>query len=317
RTLTIFKIFERIFQEHFTVVEDKIEVKSPKKLHSGCIQSPDDLNATYREKNGKKSKGQTINVVETANPDNPVNLLNDVSVSPNNQDDSKILNKRIDKLKKKTPDLNELHTDGAYGSSDNDKKCEELKIRMVQSGVRGDEAAVPFEIKEISEDRYKVSCPYQTVDSQKSRKRFKAEFDLSVCKECKMSQVCPTQIRKNCRTFYFIREDYLRKKRIKNRDALPPERRKLRSNVEATINEFVRKMPKGKLKVRGVFKTAVFVYLMAMSINFGRIYRYNQKKSAILAAAVKCFDFFKEQLFKINNYDRILNFNHAYKTKYA
>jgi hypothetical protein len=69
----IFQIFERIYNEHFTVVDNKVEVKSTDQLKSDSVQSPDDLDATYREKQGKKSRGQSINVTETAHPDNPIN----------------------------------------------------------------------------------------------------------------------------------------------------------------------------------------------------------------------------------------------------
>lgn len=129
----IFKIFEHILHEHFTVLEDKIYVKSRNELYSGCLQSPDDLDATYRNKNGKKSKRRVINVVETAHPDNPVNLITDVVVAPNNIDDSKILTERIDHLKEKSPDLDELHMDAGYGSSANDHKFNEHNISPVQS----------------------------------------------------------------------------------------------------------------------------------------------------------------------------------------
>jgi hypothetical protein len=36
------------------------------------LQSPDDPDATYRQKNGQHSKGFTINGTETVNPENPV-----------------------------------------------------------------------------------------------------------------------------------------------------------------------------------------------------------------------------------------------------
>ncbi|MFH1943844.1 MAG: transposase [bacterium] len=294
--LSIFKTFERVYGEHFTELEETIEVKSRDDLHSGCLQSPDDLDATYREKNGKKSKGQTINVVETANPENPINLITDVCVNPNNKDDSKNLNKRIDRLKEKTPDLDELHSDGAYGSSDNDQKFEEHNITQVQSDVRGSESAVPIEIDQTGEDEYIVSCPYQKVSSQESRKRLKAEFDLAVCQRCDKQSVCSSIKMKKYRTIYFTRADYLRKKRLKQRASIPADRLKIRNNVEATIHEFVCKMPKGKLKVRGAFKASIFVFSVAMSINFGRIYRYIQDNPDIAASLIIQFvDYFKER----------------------
>ncbi len=58
-------------------------------------------------------------MTETANPENKLNLLTDIAVKPNNTDDSAILNSRLETLKEKTPDLKELHTDGAYGSLKN------------------------------------------------------------------------------------------------------------------------------------------------------------------------------------------------------
>ncbi len=125
----IFKTFERVYSEQFMVVQQKVEIKPPEQTPSSSVQSPDDLDATYRKKNGKKIKGQSINVIETAHPENRVNLITDVSTNPVNKDDSKVLNKRLDTIKEKSPELNELHFDGAYGSTENDKKCEKNGIR--------------------------------------------------------------------------------------------------------------------------------------------------------------------------------------------
>ena len=257
-------------------MNQKVEVKSADKLKSDTLQSPDDLEATYRQKNGKKSKGQSINVTETAHPDNPINLLNDIAVNPNNKDDCKILNKRIDKIVSQTPELDEIHFDGAFGSSDNDIKFEAYGISAIQTAIRGPKPEVDLGIEHVSEAEYIVSCPRQTVKSQVTRKRYKAVFDLSICQPCPLHNQCSTLTRKNCRVYYFTHEDYLRKKRLKAIESIPPERRELRNNVEATVNEFVCKLRKGKLKVRGVFKTAIFAYTMGISINFGRIYRLIQ-----------------------------------------
>jgi len=90
--MEVFRIFQRVYHEHFTVVKDKVKVKPSKELNGSSLQSPDDIDATYRQKHGKHYRGQSINVAETANPENDVNLLTDVAVRPNNTDDSEILN---------------------------------------------------------------------------------------------------------------------------------------------------------------------------------------------------------------------------------
>jgi len=273
--IEIFGVFERVYNEHFTVVKDKVQVKPSEELKGNTLQSPDDIDATYRKKRGRHYRGQSVNITETAHPENDVNLVTDVAVCSNDTDDSKILNKRLEPMKEKTPDLNELHTDGAYGSEDNDKKMEELEITHVQTAVRGRKAEVSMEIEEVSEEQYTVKCPHQSVSSEKARKRYKACFDMKICKQCSLSEHCPAKQQINKRTYYFDKSDYLLGKRNRNIKSLPPERRKLRPNVEATIKEFAKAFNhKGKLRIRGLFKTMVYAHAMAISINFGRLWRY-------------------------------------------
>ncbi len=124
KDVEVFRVFERVYTEHFTVIDDTVTVKTGKELNGSTLQSPDDIDATYRKKRDRHYRGQSVNVTETANPDNELNLITDVAVCSNDTDDSKILNERIEPIKEKTPDLNELHTDGAYGSEDNDKAME-------------------------------------------------------------------------------------------------------------------------------------------------------------------------------------------------
>ena len=139
--------FSRAYQEHFVVVERQASPKSTEQLTSNMLQSPDDPDATYRQKRGEHHKGFTINGTETANPENPVQLITDISVNPNNVDDSQILNERIDQIKERNPDLSELHTDGGYGSEENDKKFEELEINQITTAVRGRESEIEKKIE--------------------------------------------------------------------------------------------------------------------------------------------------------------------------
>ena len=284
----IFKTFERVYLEHFTEVEEKIIIKSSEELTSSCIQSPDDIDTTYRKKNNKQFYGQTVNIVETCNPENPINLVTDISVHANNIDDSKELNERIDIVKEKTPDISELHFDGAYGSEDNDVKFDKHSVTPIQTAIRGIQSSgVEINIEQISEDKYLVSCPKQTVEPEFTRKRFKAEFDLGICSSCSLASECKLTKKKTAKVYYFLEKEYLKKQRLASIQKIPKERRSLRTNVEATVSEFARKMNNRKLKVRGLFKTAIFAFAVGISVNFGRIYRYlrAQELERALAAA--------------------------------
>ncbi len=297
--IDIFRAFQRVFEEHFCIVDEKLEVKANDKLHSGCLQSPDDLDATYRSKGDKESRGQSINVVETAHPDNDLNLITDIAVNANNIDDSKVLQERLEPFKEKMPDLEELHFDGGYGSEEVDQKLEELAITGIQTAVRGVAAEVPMTIETIAEDQsagsptqYRVQCPLQTVVSQPTRKRHKACFDLAICSTCPVAAKCPATLGARARTLYFTHLDALSKKRQQAIYNIPKERRKLRANIEATVREFTFRMPQGKLKVRGAFKTELFAFGAAIAINFARIYRYlkeHPEKYREIAALIHAF----------------------------
>jgi len=266
--------FERAYKEHFIVVNHQINPKPTEELNSGMLQSPDDQDATYRKKKEQQSKGYTINGTETANPDNPIQLLTDITVNPNNVDDSVILNERIDGIKEKTPELNELHTDGGYGSEGNDKKLAESEIMQITTAVRGRESEIEKKIEQSSQppDAYTVKCPQQTTESTPTKKRHKVRFDLNICKQCPLKEKC--RIFKNKGRYYFTHADYLLNKRNSNINEIPKERRKIRPNVEATMKEFKTRTPGGKLKVRGLFKTSLFAFSVGIAINFGRIYRH-------------------------------------------
>jgi len=56
----------------------------------GVCNQKNDEDATYRNKGGRISKGQSANIFESANPDNPMQLITDITINPNNIDDSKV-----------------------------------------------------------------------------------------------------------------------------------------------------------------------------------------------------------------------------------
>ena len=273
---TIARIFTRVFEEHFTTVEGMVSVRPSEDLHSGCLQSPDDEDATYRKKRGAGYRGHILTATETCNPENELQLITDVHVTANNRDDSDELHDRLDGMKEKTPDLSVLYTDGGYGSEENDRKLKELGIEQVQTAIRGRQSAVDITITKCNDGEYEVHCPFQSGEIRQTRKRWKAIMSGKVCAACPMREACPSTGRRSCRVIYFDDEDALRQKRQRNIQNLPLERRGLRANVEATMREFSRRTENGKLRVRGLCRAQLFALTTAIGINFGRIYRYAQ-----------------------------------------
>jgi len=58
--IEVFKIFERVYIEHFTVINKKITLIETTALSTGSLQSPDDLDATYVKKNNTSYRGYVV-----------------------------------------------------------------------------------------------------------------------------------------------------------------------------------------------------------------------------------------------------------------
>lgn len=69
--------------------------KENSELSANSLQSPDDLEAAYREKRGKGYQGYVANLTETCDPENPLQLITKLQVAPNNVDDSQLLAKAL------------------------------------------------------------------------------------------------------------------------------------------------------------------------------------------------------------------------------
>jgi hypothetical protein len=199
----VYQLFCRVMAEQFEIRGDGgVRVRKPKEIGSGSLQSPDDPEATFSMKTGKKQKGYKVNVAETATPKNELNLINDVSVQPNNVHDGTMLAERMDVIKEHTPELNEMHTDGGYGMSALDPKMSEHEVLHVETGSKMGKARVNM-IYESTEDSYQVSCPLQIVPAGRTRKRWKADFNNEICSQCPHIEQCPTVQRRRKRTLYF------------------------------------------------------------------------------------------------------------------
>jgi hypothetical protein len=270
----VWKIMHRVFTEHFTTPGETVQIRPPEELKSDCLQSPDDPEATYRQKRTQQSKGRVIHVAETCHPENELNLITDVAAEPNNSDDAEILAERAETMSEKTPDLEELHVDGGYGSDEAEKATRQNDVDLIQTAIKGRKPAVRMEITEGGKDGWQVSCPRQSVVARPTPKRWKAEFDKNICQGCPFADRCPAQVGKNARRWYFAAEDAARQKRWKRWKALPDVRKKLRPNVEATVRQMQGAMVGDKLKVRGTFQTERDGLLRAIGVNLGRITRY-------------------------------------------
>lgn len=285
-----YAVLARVFAEHFRLEKEKLQVKESSELSASSLQSPDDLEATYREKHGKSSRGYVANLTETCDPQNPLQLVTKVQVAPNTTDDSALLAEALPDLKERTG-LEELYTDGAYGSAENDVCLAEQGVTLIQSAIRGrkrQEERLYLDDFALQSDTHNqpmtLSCPngqQASVGRTKQGKSYRATFDTQVCQDCPWQTSCPVQPRKNGEAVLLFTDEDLRllQRRRRMRQAAA-EGRNLRSAIEASVRSLKHPFPAGKLPVRGRFRVACLVIGSAAVMNVRRIHHYLQSKIA-------------------------------------
>lgn len=276
-----YKNFLRVFNEHFKVNDQRIEVNPPSELNSGILMSPDDQEASYRFKGSEKSKGFVTHLSQTANPDNSVDLITDICVYPNNIGDAEILECRLPIMVERTPKLQEYFVDGQYGSPGADLLTEKYDIQLYQTVSRGNTSRGAIAIPQIDSTEIRVSCKggqdIKAIESNQNKGRWKAEFALNHCEQSPFKNECAVKWvgkqDKKRRVYYFVDKQIKIHKRLANISHLKGPKRHTRANVEATVKEVKRGMKNKKVRVRRRIRVSLHMIFTVIGINLTRIHK--------------------------------------------
>jgi hypothetical protein len=289
----VYQMLQRVFDEHFAVEDSEesdaavVRVKVGDELGASSLQSPDDWEATYREKRGKGYRGYVSNLTETCDPENPLQLITYVQVGPNLTDDEQMAVDALPELKART-ELETLWTDGGYTGPTAESTFREHKVEHVPTSIRGCHvsstklglSAFSWELDEKGNPR-SVRCPggqYVTVRAGFSPGRFIADFDATVCEKCFSADQCCAESRKRrpVRAVY-VTARQAQVARLRQRSL---ETRKPGGNWRAAIESTVRSVTHpfggqaGKLPVRGQPRVTQVIFCSAFMVNLRRIWRY-------------------------------------------
>jgi hypothetical protein len=285
-----YQVLERIFADNFHLLESGPKAKENKELKSDCLQSVDDLEASYRTKGTGHYKGYVANLTETCDPQNPLQLITKVQTAPNTTDDSQLLADALPNLKQRT-ELETIYTDGGHGGPATDEVLQEQQVEHIQTAIRGITPnpeklnLADFTIK-FNEDNQpvKVTCPQgqiETVHSTSQKKAFVAHFTAEVCQICPLADKCPARpgSRDPHHHLRFTQADARASERRRRCQEQRKDGRNLRAAVEASVRSLKHPFPAGKLPVRGKFRVACLLIGSASISNVRRIQRYLQAKS--------------------------------------
>lgn len=292
-----YQVLERIFAENFNLLESGPRAKENTEITSSCLQSVDDLEASYRTKGTGHYKGYVANITETCDPENEIQLITKVQVSPNNVDDGQLLAEALPNLKERTS-IETMITDGGYGSEVSDDALQEHEVTLIQTAIRGAQpSADKFSLSDfVIEQNEKgdpnlLTCPKgHSVPVLAGRTTgWQVRFDRRLC------SACPFQLDGRCRTkpqkrdprylLTFTTAEVRSAKRRKNYLAHQDHSHNLRSAVEATVRSVKHPFPAGKLPVRGQFRVTCMAIASAATTNVRRIQRSLMSKMKQAEAA--------------------------------
>jgi len=288
----VFQVFQHFFDDNFNLEEQQVKAKKNEEISASCLQSCDDLEATFRRKREQEYKGYVANLAETCDPSNPCQLITKVQVASNHTEDSDLMIAALPDLKERTH-LEILHTDGGYSSPEADQVLQEQQVKLIPTAIKGrhpDQTKFGLAAYEIQLDEQgqptQMICPHEQVANIRiGRKQgaLVADFDPLLCTDCPFHKSGQCRARPGIRDqryhldFNPHEAQVARRRRAKDRHSQTGKN--LRAAVEATMRTIKHPFPNGKLPVRGLFRITCLMLGSAMMNNMRSILRYEKAKS--------------------------------------
>jgi hypothetical protein len=208
-------------------------------------------------------KGYSINITESCDDDNALNLIGNVDVKKASTSDVDFLQNGIEKAQEIFNDKTKyVHADGAYHSPDNQQYCKKEDVNLYLHAIQGAKGRYQFSHSDNGELIIFDTITNEIVNSVKV-----------ICK----NDITKWRITTTTGYRYFTEKDidvYMLRKQIAE---TPIEILQKRNNVEATIFQLGYHYSNAKSRYRGEIKHQMWANIHCLWVNFVRILKYIKK----------------------------------------
>jgi hypothetical protein len=255
-----YKALERIFYEQCQVHEDKVCVKD--RTGGDVMQNPSDPDATY---DGHKGPGYQVQISETCDPANEIQLITCAIPQTASQHDSEAVEAVLEDLEATGLLPDQMLADTLYSSDENVQLAAEHGVELV-GPVGGcstkDDGYLSIDDFNIDEETEEVICCPAGHKPESSEHNIvtgktKTVMSESICRECEFRKQCP--VKKTCYGYqldHTAKDRRIAGRRREEETEVFRERYKIRGGIEGTNSGLKRKVGLGRLRVRG--RPAVF-----------------------------------------------------------
>jgi len=266
-----YQTLKTVFEQQYSLSKAKIVLPlENEKISAKSIQSPHDTDCHYRNKDGNKVKGYSVNVTETCDQqtdeDKPVlNLITDTQVEVVSTQDSDFLKQALANTQEiLSNEIEKVYADGAYNSIGNQKFCQNNNIDLLLTAMQG--AAPRYNVSLDEQDPEKL-----IVIDNKTGKNIEAK-SVNTRKN-------PTEKKWKIKTedggYRYFDMESLRAAALRQKlKEIPIEELNIRNNVEATIFQLGYHYSNDKSRYRTLAKHKLWAYSRSLWINFVRILKY-------------------------------------------
>lgn len=249
---------ERVFHEQFRVGKRKeVITRNKEEITSDSVQSPHDTDCHYRDKGGNKVKGYSINLTENCDK-GEVHLISQVDVQPVSVPDTSFLQPDVGRAGEVFGNKPEnLHTDGAYHSPDNQQYCKDQGINFYLNAIQGAKGRYDFRFDEkgalIVTDT--VNGEPVPVWEAKGKAKWRIKTASGGSRHFTQKEIDACLLRKQIA-------------------GTPIEILQTRNNVEASIFQLGYHYPNDKSRYRGLIKHIMWANIRCLWVNFVRILKF-------------------------------------------
>ena len=250
-----YKAVERIFDEQCEVSEDAVIIK--KKTGGNIMQNPSDADATY---DGHKGPGYQVQLSETCNADNDVQLITSAIAQTAVESDSNAVEEVLEDLKSTDLVPDEMVVDTGYAGDENVQRADEQGVDIV-GPVPGcsteDEGHLNVDDFNIDEEIEKVICcpaghEPQSSEHNSDTGKTKTVMSESTCGHCEFRRQCPVKkTRDGYQLDHTAKDRRIAARRKEQATEVFIDRYKIRGGIEGTNSGLKRKTGLGRLRVRG------------------------------------------------------------------
>lgn len=258
-----YDLLHRVFHDQYVVEKGRVELKDKHKVASDSLQSPDDPDATYRDKGGQKVSGYVTNITETIESDKP-SIITSVQTEPVTFADCNFLQNAISNTERVTGHLVEnVYADGAYQSSENREFARlhmgmELLTGKLQGGCRYllDREHGTDNLKVTDTETGEVFDAIYVGENKREGKHWRVN----------LSHVKPTH------PWRYFNEDEVRRSELRRKiESLSPQEQHKRNNIEAAMFQYSFHTRNGKTRYRGLFRHRLQAFHRCMWMNLRRL----------------------------------------------